>query len=232
MRQWVAWVVFLLSATAHSSSLDLRGGDVKGQEVGTINNNFRRIDSTKQDKTSQSRPGDLWIRSINGVAYSSSSASAVVNSTWVHKTDAFSCSGSTYTQITGLQASITPSSSANNVKVTVSLGRTGVTATVNLAAFQVLRDSIPICIGDLEGSRDRVSFTIDYNSDAGSVYGAGQTFVCFDSPATTSSAKYNVAVQATGGNTFYLNYRGADVDAAGPGSARTISSIYLQELAP
>lgn len=141
------------------------------------------------------------------------------------KTDTFSASTSnTFTDITGLSVSITPSSVSSKVLVLVSLIG-GATAN-GVANVQLLRGSTAICIGDAAGSRTRASASVDSN-------GLDQAFSTsvnyLDSPATTSATTYKLAVNTgdTGG-TAYINRPLLDTDNLYQG--RYASTITVMEI--
>ena len=148
------------------------------------------------------------------------------------KTDTFSASvsgGGLSSEITGLTASITPSSASS--KILVMMGLDGASSYGNgQLAFQLLRDGSAIAIGDSAGSRTRLTaqdnnFGSD-NSDTGS---ASKTFL--DSPASTSSVTYSFKLfNSTGStSTLYLNRSSGDSNLTTRG--RSVSTITLMEVA-
>jgi hypothetical protein len=140
------------------------------------------------------------------------------------KTDTFTTTSTSFTDITGLSVSITPKSASHKVLVTVQIGH-GDNNNVNVQRFQLVRGSTAIGIGDAAGSRARSSFAfVPAAGDRG--HTLGMTFL--DSPATTSATTYKVQM-ATEGGTSYINRRSSDADSASV--PRTISTITVMEVA-
>jgi hypothetical protein len=141
------------------------------------------------------------------------------------KTDTFSASTSnTFTDITGLSVSITPSATTSKILVMVSMIG-GATAN-GVANIQLVRGSTAICIGDAAGSRTRASASTDSN-------GLDQPFSTsinfLDSPATTSATTYKLTINTgdTGG-TAYINRPLLDTDNFYQG--RFASTITVMEI--
>jgi hypothetical protein len=140
------------------------------------------------------------------------------------KTDTFSSTSTTYVDITGMSVTITPTNSANRILVNFSIsGSAG-----SMGIFQIVRNSTPIAIGDLSGTKPQ-STTLGLqwtggNGDRG--YSAAMTWL--DAPATTSAITYKLQGYTDGG-TFYLNRTASDANAIfGP---RAVSSITVMEIA-
>lgn len=140
------------------------------------------------------------------------------------KTDTFS-TGSSYAAVTGLSASITPSSSSSKILITVSLGA----LSANNSSFKMgmYRGATPIYVGDAAGSRTQVSA----QGQTGATYAVQSTAWSYlDSPATTSSTTYQVYLGSNGSVTVYLNRTDRDNNASTE-DARSASSIILMEIA-
>jgi hypothetical protein len=142
------------------------------------------------------------------------------------KTDTFTVTSGTFTDITGMSVSITPSSSSNKILVLANVNHVGTTSTAS-SSIRLLRASTAIAIGDAAGSRTRTS--------GGSAYGnygvtlTGDAIMFLDSPATTSSTTYKIQTMCYGGYTAYINRSGNDSDA--DAYFRSISSITVMEIA-
>ena len=142
------------------------------------------------------------------------------------KTDTFSTSSQSFTDITGLSASITPSSASNKILVSYTLSF----ASNGFPMLKLLRDSTDIFVGDAASNRVRCLFG-GYTGGLhpGMVLPVSGNFL--DSPSTTSSTTYKFQtgnITSTGYNT-YLNRSVSDTDYNY--HARTASSIVLQEVA-
>ena len=139
------------------------------------------------------------------------------------KTDTFSSSATnTFTDITGLSVTITPSSTSNKILIIASVQ--GGNPSSN-AYFRLIRGSTAIGIGDTSGSRSSVSSSniIVNNSNAMS----GSTFNFLDSPSTISSTTYKIQF-ITDTATTYINRTSSDSDALYTG--RSQSTITVMEI--
>lgn len=138
------------------------------------------------------------------------------------KTDVFSTTSTSFTDVTGMSVSITPTASNSRflIQVVANVANSGADAVMIL----LLRDSTAICLGDAAGSRIRASASNMFTSS-----NMSSTCVNFvDSPATASAVTYKLQMRINSG-TGYLNRSGADVDnAAHP---RTASTITVMEIA-
>ena len=126
----------------------------------------------------------------------SGSSGGVIQVRQVTKTDQFATSSTSYTDVTGLSASITPRSSSNKilVRVCVMIG-TGNTANDNF--IRVLRGSTNIlttdfCVRNDEGTSNNTEYTIEV----------------LDSPSTTSEITYKLQGKAET-NEIFVNRRGS-----------------------
>jgi len=139
------------------------------------------------------------------------------------KTDTFTSSSVSYVDVTGLSATITPTSADSKVFAIVTLTGSG-QAAVTSGFFQLVRDSTAIAIGDTAGSRIRASTV--FGSEGSPQFSAGITYL--DSPATTSATTYKVQVALAAAGNVYLNRANSDTDATT--RARTVSSITVFEV--
>ena len=133
----------------------------------------------------------------------------------VTKTDTFTSSSSSFTDITGLTANITPSSSSNKVYVNLSVqGSQDV-------------DANRVSVGASAGSRSQASSGL--SSPHGDIIASSSVNV-LDSPSTTSQITYKVrvAVTAGSGNAFVNR---TENDENGSGMPRYASTITLMEIA-
>jgi hypothetical protein len=142
------------------------------------------------------------------------------------KTDTFSTTSATFTAITGLAATITPSTDTSKILVVVNvqLGQ----STENVGAhIQVLRGATPIYLGDASGSRVRASATY-VAGDAGVVDTATVTCVALDSPAVDTATTYSVELRRGSSGTAYVGRTG--FDGNNENYARVPASITLIEV--
>jgi len=135
----------------------------------------------------------------------------------------FSTTSTSYTDITGLSVSITPTSASNKVLVLV-----GFSASVSgdiAVMYQLVRDSTAINIGDAAGNRTRASFSNLTNDNTFQLGTFNLNFL--DSPATTSATTYKMQMFVNSG-TGYINRTGVDTDAAT--RPRTAANITVMEV--
>jgi hypothetical protein len=141
------------------------------------------------------------------------------------KTDTFSTSSTSLTDITGLSVSITPSSSANRVCVsgfvTVGAPNTGAEIFITL-----VRGSTAVGVGASASNRLQVTSGLHQGDPDGI---GGIPFEFIDSPATTSATTYKIQMATTSG-TAYVNRSSTDTDSAT--YPRAVSVITVQEIGP
>jgi hypothetical protein len=137
----------------------------------------------------------------------------------VFKADAFSMTGATYTDVTGLSVSITPQASSSQI---ICMGQINTsTATGGTVFGQLLRGATVIGNGTGGSSINAITTA----GEASSI-GMDTTPLFFvDSPATTSATTYKIQIRAGGsGVVGYVNRR--DFDTVIGGS----SSLILMEV--
>jgi hypothetical protein len=139
----------------------------------------------------------------------------------------FSTTSTSYTDITGLSVSITPTLATSKVMVFAQYS-VGLSGDI-LVATQLVRGTTAIDIGDTAGSRTRVTnclFSID-----GAAYSPGQltnqNISFLDSPATTSATTYKIQIFVNSG-TGFINRAGTDTDGAT--KARSAATITVMEV--
>ena len=149
------------------------------------------------------------------------------------KTDTFSTTSTSFVDVTGLTATITPSSATSKILIMthVPIGHTA-TGTNQGGQIRLNGGNASDYVGDASSNRVRAAgWTGSNQNDANIANSAfAQSIVFLDSPATTSAVPY--AVQArTGvsGQTLYVGRSGTDTDNAS--FARLPSSITLMEVA-
>ena len=130
------------------------------------------------------------------------------------KTDTFSASvtGGTTSAVTGLTATITPTSATSKVFVLVTMY--GMSAAAHYLNAIITRGGTSISIGDTAGSRTSITggFNIYFATTVGSANFGTTTLSTLDSPATTSATTYGVSLAAGATQTFYVNRTNGDVD--------------------
>ena len=157
----------------------------------------------------------------------SGSAGGIIQVKQTVKTDTFTSSSTSYTDITGLSVSITPTRADSKILVMmhVNLGHTNYVS----GFLRLMRDSTAISVADAAGNRivSTVAMADDPVDDEINCYSA--TFL--DSPSTTSATTYKVQLTTeSSGNTgeVYVNRSGEDANNVQ--NARTVSSITVMEV--
>ena len=145
------------------------------------------------------------------------------------KTDTFTTSSTTPVAITGLSATITPTSATSKILVLVNVGSSGTTIDDYTVYLSLYRSASVItgAIGNAAGNRTVCSSA----QRTGASYRYGSMSIMHqDSPASTSSLTYACyAAMESGGGTACINRSADDSDIAS--RPRTISSITVMEIA-
>ena len=142
------------------------------------------------------------------------------------KTDTFSSSASSFTNITGLTATITPASASNKILVMASVA-VGLNSTYFLQ-IRLARGGSAILQGDAAGSRIRTQGMVYVYNQLNNAQLTWPGYVV-DSPASTSSLTYSVQMCQIDGSTHYVNRLPRDDDANY--EPRSASSLILMEIA-
>jgi hypothetical protein len=168
----------------------------------------------------ESYDGTSWIGFGGG--------SGVLQVVSTPKTDTYTMSSTTFADITGLSATITPSSATSKILVMLDLK---LTASASVAAgvnVRLRRGSTDIYLGDTAGSRIRTSIMGATTTQDFTIFQGSANFL--DSPATTSATTYSVRIASSNASgAVYVNRSFGDQDQAV--RSRTASSITLMEVA-
>ena len=136
------------------------------------------------------------------------------------KTDHFTTSSTSFTDITGLSLTITPSNSNNKVLI-----MTNVFASHGDAAIlQALRDSTVIGSGDDSDSTSTKRGFAMVRESATNI-GGHYSLIHLDSPNTTSATTYKIQLKSDSSGTIRINGRASNEEYAAS------SSITLMEIA-
>ncbi len=165
----------------------------------------------------------------DGTIATTTTAGKILQVVQTVKTDTFTSNSGSYTDVTGMSVSITPSSSSNKVLV-IACFNCAVSVDNRWSIYQLLRDSTPIFIGDTSGSRSVGSVAHVQESSTGTGQGVFNLNIVFlDSPSTTSATTYKIQGKVQSGASFVINRSDNDVNA--DYGLRTPSSITVQEVA-
>jgi len=149
-----------------------------------------------------------------------------------YKTDVFSTTSESLVDITGMSATITPSSTSNKILVLLNLC-VGSSSDSSRTMIQLMRGITNIGIGDDGGGSRTRSISTEfqpqpYNTAAAKNSTDIRQHTFLDSPASTSALTYKVQIEGTA-QTVYINrtgeYANADVVSIGT------SSLTLMEIA-
>jgi hypothetical protein len=155
------------------------------------------------------------------------SAGSVLQVVSVTKTDTFSTTSSSFTDITGLSASITPKFATSKILVVMNLTG-GNSVYSSLCTFRLVRDSTAIGVGNTTaGYTSATVGGVRQSLDNNASWYLGANHL--DSPNTTSATTYKVQCY-TEGNTLRINTTGSDASGSN-WSYRGASTITLMEIA-
>ena len=145
----------------------------------------------------------------NGLEYGA--GGGVVQTKTTHKNDTFVTNSTSYTDLTGLNVDITPTSSSNKILVLVNISYGGHS---NLYGFGRLvrttsgSSAVAIGMGGASGNRTQAGFPIQNVDNGNTVYHQKESsFMFLDSPNTTTSTNYKVQCMThTGSQDVYINW--------------------------
>jgi hypothetical protein len=146
------------------------------------------------------------------------------------KSDTFATTSTSFTDITGLSVSITPSSSSNKVLIHASINFGG---SENLYFHaRLVRGSTAIGIGDA-GESSQTRATVPLISDQGTystqkTYNSATSFL--DSPSTTSATTYKVQAQSYSGDSRELKINRPSNNSNSGYIGRYVSTITAMEI--
>ena len=146
------------------------------------------------------------------------------------KTDSFSYTGTTsFVDVTGLSASITPTSTSSKILVLYDLNWATEEGHVDC---RLMRDSTMIKVGDTAGNRTRATgHWHDGGDQSGDKYDIVQTSGTFlDSPATTSSVTYKMMVGTPNSSSYNVMVNRSGHDSNSTWEGRTASTLTVMEV--
>jgi hypothetical protein len=159
-------------------------------------------------------------------------AGSVLQVVSVSKTDVFSTTSQSYIDVTGLSATITPSSATSKILCIVAANAgTGDNAGGVSAAARLVRDSTPIQVGDTAAGYTSTSSASLFGGSTDGNNSESIAISVLDSPATTSAVTYKLQViRLESAGQVRINALGNDI-ASQVYSQRSASSITLMEIA-
>jgi len=145
------------------------------------------------------------------------------------KTDTFSTSGTSEVDITGMNVSITPSSTSSKVLIMIMIGTSTSGSGYNGRYIRLQRGSTNIALGDSSPSRTQATIAAGWIVADDNYGDAKQTIIYLDSPSTTSATTYKLRTgDASGSSGFYVN-RGVG-DGTNGEAIRSVSTITAMEI--
>lgn len=172
----------------------------------------------------QPRTGNIVTMPAGSKFYAPGSIVQVVQTV---KTDVFSTTSQAWVNITGLSVSITPISTTSKILILLDLALAPTSGSG--ASSRILRNTTPIYIGDLAGSRLQALA----EADGGAQYSTNKTGgIYLDSPSTTSTITYYAQTMNTVGSAqvTYVGQTAADRNTTYY-DPRTPNSITVMEVA-
>ena len=169
--------------------------------------------------------------SANGLEYGS--GGGLIQTVSTTKTNTFSTNSTSFTDITGLNATITPTSSSNKVLVIVNIaygGHQNLYGWGKLVRTTSGGSPVDICIGNAASNRVRASLSFSITNLDNQKYKQKHASCSFlDSPNTTTSTTYKImAMTENGSRDVHINFSQNDGDATYSG--RLASSITCMEV--
>jgi hypothetical protein len=141
----------------------------------------------------------------------------------VSKTNTYTMTSTTFTDVTGLSVTITPTSATSKIFVMAVVSGTGATSGTNFFG-RLMRNSTAINIGTAAGTRIQTSVA-SRDQEMMTV----MPIMFLDSPATTSATTYKIQVRSqTTGQTVFVNRTVTDADATTV--PRGVSTITVFEV--
>ena len=161
-----------------------------------------------------------------GTGASSFTKGKILQVVSTHKSDAFTTTSTSFTDITGLSVAITPSSSSNKILVSYDItGSEDVDA--NRFYLRLLRGTTVIGGGDTAGSR--FSGIGGFGTHNNTIQSGNVSGTFLDSPNTTSATTYKIQCSCTaGGNTGFINRTESDANESS--QIRSASNITVYEI--
>lgn len=143
------------------------------------------------------------------------------------KTDTFSTNSTSFTDITGLSVTITPSSTTSKFLVMFNVS-CGIYGDIAHGYINLVRDGTNIFRADSAGSRTPATKVFNFSQQDGTMHTHASEYL--DSPATTSAVTYKLQLKSSNTSQVHVNRSGRDNDGSGY-DGRATSSITVMEIA-
>ena len=220
----------------HSTGIALGAGSTVGAVTGVTTyygdgSNLTGINTAFGSGTSINTSGIITATSFvgNGAGLTNVSAGKILQVVHVTKTDHFSTTSTSFTDVTGMSASITPTSASSDiiVRFDVQLGATSnMYATAKCQRLIAGGSYADLQRGDAVGQHDRGNMNMDSDVSYGYVKGYNNSFSLKDtSHNTTSQITYKLVCRVKAGTVYVNRYHH---DSAN--STTGTSSVMLMEV--
>ena len=176
-------------------------------------------------------PSTLVLTNATGLAAAAMPAGSVLQVVSATKTDTFSTASTSYTNVTGLSVSITPSSVSSKIMIFAYLTTTNTGQ--NGSFLRVDRDGSSISnslssLGTLDGTGANVRSSSGFIVQSGTQYTVVPlTLQYLDSPSATSSLTYQVKCRTGSAQTVLVN---GNPSGTNPDFGYYVSSITVMEI--
>ena len=198
-------------------------GTVTGLAVGGLPDGTVDAGTLATDSVTAAK---LEVSAITNADLPAGNVLQVVSTT---KSDLFTLTSLTFTDVTGLAATITPTSSSSTILVVVNMM---MSAHRRYAAVKLLRGSTVIGIGDAASNRARVTMGCSSNDqETNGIYVSSNASATYkDSPSTTSATTYKIQVGSLDDPAAAIKINSGSADADAAYTTRGISTITLFEI--
>jgi hypothetical protein len=210
---------------AGSISNDKLAGSITGNKIATgqITGNLIATNAISQNNIVSVNAS---VASVGTLPTARLPAGSVLQVVQTFKSDTFSSTSTSFTNVTGLSVSITPTSTSSKILVRVIMAGAGTNTTGS--TYRVTRGGSAIAIADAAGSRNLGSGGEFYTGRTDTIFTFGTEFL--DSPSSISSLTYAIQViVGGGGGTVHINR--SDNDTNSTSYVRGVSSITVMEIA-
>ena len=168
------------------------------------------------------------IMPVDGIGNDTSTAKyggGIIQVVQTTKTDATSSNATSFADVTGLSATITPKFNTSKILFQYSIPFSHRSSYVH---FRLVRGNTPIFIADASSNRSRTTYGTWENGGSGDYITKLFSGLYLDSPATTLAVTYKIQAFVTNSSTVYFNRSiGDDNQAYEP---RQASNIILMEV--
>ena len=163
----------------------------------------------------------------DGLPSGSSGGIIQVRSTTLTTTATYAISGMTWTEVSGLTTTITPTRSDSKILCMVSIGAIASNGSNQRYGMALRRGSTNIGVNSDGSSHTRANWCYT-GRDLGNAPDAHIAYTYLDSPASTSAQTYKVMITTEGSYTLYINRSSGDSDSSSV--FRAASTFTLMEI--